>query len=88
MSSSSNTCFLYILQSQVKDWIYIGVTNSIEDRLKRHNDGRSKATKPYRPFTLIFSKEFPSKAQAMKEEKRLKAFKNKQTLLQYIQLHR
>jgi len=83
-NSPQKACFLYVLKSTVKDWYYIGVTNDIGDRLNRHNNGRSISTKAYKPFELMLSKAFNSKAEAMEEEARLKSFKNRDTLLKYI----
>ena len=83
--SEQKTCFVYILQSEMNGMYYIGCTNNLEDRIKRHNEGRNKFTKPYRPFRIAFSKEFPSKSEAMKFEKELKAYKSKEILARIIQ---
>ncbi|TAM99842.1 MAG: hypothetical protein EPN39_05595 [Chitinophagaceae bacterium] len=42
--------FVYALKSLSRNYIYVGMTNSLERRLKEHNEGRNKSTKPYRPF--------------------------------------
>ena len=81
----SPQCYLYVLRSQVKEWYYIGVTNHLEDRLARHNAGRSLSTKAYAPFELIFTKSYATKGEAMREEARLKGLKSRERLLSYIQ---
>ena len=45
--------YVYILQSETTGKYYCGETQNIEDRLERHNSGRSKSTKPGIPWKLI-----------------------------------
>jgi putative endonuclease len=77
-------CFVYILQSEINGMFYIGCTNDLQDRLKRHNQGRSKFIKPYRPFKLVYIKEFASKTLAMKYESHLKSFKTREAIQSVI----
>jgi len=49
---------VYAIKSQKKDWIYVGQTDNLERRLKEHNSGFNKSTKPYFPFELIFQEKF------------------------------
>ena len=54
---------------------YVGYTNNIENRLKKHNTNKgAKSTKGYK-WLLIYSKKFKSKSEAMAFEYKLK--KNK-----------
>jgi len=64
--------FVYILYSVGFDKYYIGQTGNIEDRLERHNSGSEKATKPYKPWMLVWHTLKPSRAEAMELEKKLK----------------
>jgi putative endonuclease len=64
--------FVYILYSENHDKYYIGQTNNIEERLKRHNAGSEKATRPYLPWKMIWSTEKISRSEAMLLEKKLK----------------
>ena len=75
---------LYIIYSGKFDKYYIGQTNNLPLRLKRHNGGRSKSTKHYRPWKLLFEKRFNSRSEAMRLERYLKSLKNKERLLQWI----
>ena len=59
---------VYILYSQSIDAYYIGSTINLEDRLFRHNSGRSKYTKRGIPWTLVYVKEYATKAEACNEE--------------------
>jgi len=49
--------YVYILQSQKNNSLYIGCTTDLRNRVKEHNLGESKATKPLRPYKLIFMEE-------------------------------
>jgi putative endonuclease len=60
--------YVYIIQSTVKNWKYIGVTEDIQKRLLLHNSGATKSTKPYRPLKLIYSELFNTKQEAIKKE--------------------
>lgn len=44
--------FVYILESLTTDFIYIGSTNSSQQRLLQHNDGLVQSTKAYRPLHI------------------------------------
>ncbi len=51
---------------------YVGYTNNIQNRLKKHNSNKgAKSTKGYK-WLLIYSKKFKSKNQAMSFEYKLK----------------
>lgn len=45
--------YVYILQSEITGKFYCGETQNINDRLERHNSGRSKSTKSGIPWKLI-----------------------------------
>ena len=75
---------VYVLQSLKDDSLYIGFTGNLEERLKRHNEGRSAYTKRRRPWKLIHSEEHPGKSEALKRESYLKSVKNRDYLLSLI----
>jgi putative endonuclease len=64
--------YLYIIESTIKKWHYIGITEDIEKRLKEHNYGKTVSTKPYKPFRVIHTETFPNKTLARKREIHLK----------------
>ena len=43
----------YAISSLVGNYIYVGISQNIEQRFKRHNGGYERTTAPYRPFKLI-----------------------------------
>ena len=63
--------FVYILKNE-SGRFYIGVSEDVEVRLKQHNDGISKWTAKYRPWKIVWSREFESLGEARKYENQLK----------------
>jgi len=57
--------FVYVLRSLEDNSFYIGHTNNFEDKLLRHNSGRSLSTKAKRPWELKLKKEFSSRGEAI-----------------------
>ncbi|WP_338420299.1 GIY-YIG nuclease family protein [Robertkochia solimangrovi] len=45
------------------------MTQNLEERFKRHNEGREKTTKPYAPFSILYQEECPDRIAARKREK-------------------
>ncbi|WP_318309584.1 GIY-YIG nuclease family protein [Flagellimonas crocea] len=76
--------YTYALNSLDRNYIYVGITSDIERRIKEHNLGKNKTTKPYRPFVLIFKKEFKTRLEARVEEKKLKSGYGKEFLKNLI----
>jgi len=76
--------FVYIIYSETFDKFYIGQTNDITDRLRRHNSGFENATAPYLPWQLLWHTEKLSRAETMALEKKLKNL-SKDRIRQFIQ---
>lgn len=54
--------------------LYTGFTNDLAERMRAHNSGKgAKYTRTYRPVRLVWSRAFPSKSEAMREEARIKS---------------
>jgi len=79
--------YVYILFTKGYDKYYIGQTNAVEERLKRHNSGTEKATAPYRPWEILWFTEKPSRAEAMELEKKLKNL-SKRRLIAFMDKYR
>lgn len=75
--------YIYILYSRSHNRFYIGQTNDIKERLKRHNYGIEKSTKPYIPWELIGYFEKQNRSEAMVLENKLKNL-NSEDLLKLI----
>ena len=52
---------------------YVGITNSMVDRLEWHNDGPSGYTSVNRPWSVVVSMEFPTERAARVFERYLKS---------------
>ncbi|GAA4280046.1 hypothetical protein GCM10022260_04670 [Gaetbulibacter aestuarii] len=73
--------YIYALSSLSNNYIYVGMTEDLKDRIERHNSGREKTTKPYMPFELLFSETIDgSRSEARKREKYWKSGVGKEKL--------
>ena len=64
--------YVYILKCN-NGKIYTGITNNLEERMKRHSSGRVKSTSNILPHELITFTVFTDKYLAYKFEKYLKS---------------
>jgi len=65
--------YVYILQSLKDNSLYIGYTSDLKKRFNEHNSGNSSATKPFRPYKLIFYEAFADRIDAKNREEYLKS---------------
>ncbi|UZD21544.1 GIY-YIG nuclease family protein [Algoriphagus halophytocola] len=72
---------VYALSSIARNYVYVGLTTNLEERVYRHNSGYERTTRPYRPFKLVYQKDFPTRAEARKFEKYLKTTTGKRKIL-------
>jgi putative endonuclease len=77
---SSFMFYVYVLKSLLRNYLYVGMTNDLERRVKQHNNGLNKTTKPYRPFEIHLVDEYPSRVEARNREKFLKSGIGKEIL--------
>ncbi|MEW6088961.1 MAG: GIY-YIG nuclease family protein [bacterium] len=64
--------YVYILNSTKKDFLYIGATSDLKNRLNEHREGKCYSTKKYLPVKLVYYEAFLSKSDAFDREKKLK----------------
>ncbi len=76
--------YVYVLRSIDFERNYIGFTKDINIRLKQHNSGKTKSTKPYKPWKLLFFETYSSKIEAIKREKFLKTGKGREYIRKYL----
>tara|TARA_Y200000002_G_scaffold381438_1_gene395486 strand:- start:1964 stop:2236 length:273 start_codon:yes stop_codon:yes gene_type:complete len=75
--------YVYMLKSisRVKKKTYVGFTNNLKNRLKKHNSNKgAKSTKGYL-WIIIYRRYFKIKNEAMSYEYKLKNDKKKRKLL-------
>jgi|AVFP01.1.fsa_nt_gi putative endonuclease len=65
--------FVYILYSQKFERFYVGITSDLDSRLKAHNSGHVKSTKPYIPWVYVYTEEKSDRMEARQREKYLKS---------------
>ncbi len=70
--------YVYFLKSLKNGDIYIGSTEDVSNRLKRHNDGKIKSTKFYRPWQLLGFEIYSTRGEAIKRERFFKKHQQKE----------
>jgi putative endonuclease len=79
--------FLYVIESEINKFLYVGITNDINKRLKEHNSGKTKSTKGYTPWKLVYSENFENRLDARKKEIYYKSGCGKEYLKSIIRPH-
>ncbi|MCL5994423.1 MAG: GIY-YIG nuclease family protein [Chloroflexi bacterium] len=81
MSSPSYVPFVYILRCGDGS-LYTGIARDVQSRLKLHQAGKgAKYTATHLPVDLIWAREVPTWAEAMREERRIKRLSRAKKLL-------
>ena len=65
--------YVYVIKSEIDGRHYKGLTENPENRLKEHNSGKTKSTRPYKPWVLVLIEEFDNLEEAKKREKYFKS---------------
>ena len=76
--------YVYILHNCSINFIYIGYSENLRQRIQEHNEGKVKSTKFYKPLQLIFYEAYSVMSDAKRREKYLKTNKGKNTILLMI----
>lgn len=64
--------FVYILESEIDGRLYKGQTRDINKRIKEHNSGKTKSTKGFIPWKLVYFEIFETSDEAVFREKYFK----------------
>jgi putative endonuclease len=64
---------VYVIKSVNHDFVYVGLTDNLERRIKQHNHKLGRSTKPYAPYNLIYKESFGDRVSARKREKYFKS---------------
>jgi len=65
--------YVYLLESKKGKKFYTGCTNNLSRRVKEHNLGLNKSTKPHKPYKIIYYEAYINKDDAFAREKILKS---------------
>ena len=68
---------LYILRSIKVCKYYVGISKNPQRRLEYHNTIEKRFTSRYRPWEVVFTNKFKTKAEAMAAEKKVKGWKSR-----------
>jgi putative endonuclease len=72
--------YTYILRC-CDDSLYVGISNNVEERVKRHNAGKGAAyTRSHKPVVLIWKEKAGSESEARKREAQIKGWTRVQKL--------
>ncbi len=77
--------FVYILESLRDGSFYFGQTRDLNSRLARHNAGLEKYTSKKIPWKILWSCPVPTRGDAIRLERKLKNFKSRKRVLDFIQ---
>ena len=76
--------WVYLLRGTTGRY-YIGATEDLGARVLRHNSGLVWSSKRLGlPLELVASREYPSMAEALREERRLKRWKNPRRVNEHL----
>jgi putative endonuclease len=72
--------YVYVISSLEHNYMYVGMTIDLDSRIKRHNDGRERTKKPYKPIRLIYQEVCDTRLEARLREKYWKSGIGKERL--------
>ena len=76
--------FVYVLQSEIDGRLYKGQTSNIDKRIIEHNTGKTKSTKGFKPWKLVYLEIFDSRSEAVLREKYFKTGSGREFLKEKI----
>jgi len=77
--------WVYILHSTDSDKYYIGQSRNPHRRLEFHNTIEKGYTSRYRPWAILYLKEYQSRQETIKVEKMIKDWKSKEKIRRLIE---
>ncbi len=75
---------VYVLKSLQRNYFYVGLTNNIDRRVRQHQEGKERTTRPYLPFQLLVAEEYETRADARIREKYFKSGIGKERLKEHF----
>jgi putative endonuclease len=83
--------YIYVLQSESDDGLYIGFSTDLRRRIKEHQEGKSFATSYRKPWRLIYYEAYLEEEDALGRERYLKSGGGRRFLIKqlkhYLQRH-
>jgi len=84
VGQKNNMYSVYVLVSQNRNYIYVGLTDNVKRRVGQHQAGKEKTTKVFRPYNLVLIETYASRAEARAREKFLKGGSGKEWIKRSI----
>jgi putative endonuclease len=75
---------VYVLQSEKDRRLYVGFTSNLIKRLDEHNKGRTKSTKGFRPWKIVYFEKANTRLEARNREKYLKSGIGKEKIKRFL----
>ncbi|WP_289031644.1 GIY-YIG nuclease family protein [uncultured Algoriphagus sp.] len=69
-----------VLKSKGFNYFYKGHCSNLKKRLKQHNSGMTRSTRPYIPFEIVYFEEFETLQEAIKRERYFKTSRGRKFL--------
>ena len=79
--------YVYIIESKKEKELYIGYTSNLQKRIKEHNSGKSKSTKRYMPWKLIYYEACLNENDAKRRERYLKTSQGRRMIKRRLKEH-
>ena len=76
--------FVYVIESKKFGKRYKGLTQDLQERLRLHNTGRTKSTKAFIPWEIVYFEEFSSLEEARNREKYFKSAAGRRYLKSFL----
>jgi putative endonuclease len=76
--------YVYVLKSISSGRFYKGFCSDLSIRLNEHNAGKTKSTKPFIPWKIVYFEEFESQYVAIRREKYFKSAAGRKFLSKHI----
>jgi len=72
--------YTYILISEKNKRHYYGSTQDLDNRLKKHNSGKVRSTKGYRPWKIHYYETYSTRSEAFQREMFFKTLEGRKWL--------
>lgn len=79
--------YVYVVESESTGRYYKGFTTRLDERVREHNRGQSQSTRQRGPWKLVGYLTAETRTEAMRLERKLKGFKRKDRVYNYIRNH-
>jgi putative endonuclease len=80
--------YVYILQSMTTKRYYIGQTQDVQTRLAYHNANFSKSLKNRGPWKLIHHEQYATPSEAIRRERQIKSWKDRDMISHLVSASR